>query len=86
MSFIVLGVCSRTGGIITVLYTMLCNIGSWTAAGPRTVLGVRPSVLIYIYLNKNQQVHQDGHFIVMLSQMLLHVSAHQHHHQGARMI
>jgi metal-dependent HD superfamily phosphatase/phosphodiesterase len=35
---------------------------------------------------KNQQMHQDDHFIVMLSQTLLHVSAHQRHHQGAHMI
>jgi hypothetical protein len=31
-------------------------------------------------------MHQNYHFIVMLSQMLLHVSAHQCHHQGAHMI
>jgi hypothetical protein len=30
-------------------------------------------------------MHQNYHFIVMLSQMLLHVSAH-HHHQGAHTI
>jgi hypothetical protein len=28
-------------------------------------------------------MHQNYHFILMLSQMLVHVSAHQHHHQGA---
>jgi hypothetical protein len=39
-----------------------------------------------IYLHKNQQMHQNYHFIVMLSQMLLHVSAHQHHHHGAHTI
>jgi hypothetical protein len=37
-------------------------------------------------LHKNQQIHQICHFIVMLSQVLLHVSAHQHHHQGAHTI
>jgi hypothetical protein len=31
-------------------------------------------------------MHQNYHFIVMLSQMLLHVSAHQRHHQGAHTI
>jgi exopolyphosphatase/pppGpp-phosphohydrolase len=39
-----------------------------------------------MYLHKNQQMHQNYHVIVMLSQMLLHVSAHQRHHQGARTI
>jgi hypothetical protein len=39
--------------------------------------------LIFI---ENQQIHQNDHFIVMLSQMLLHVSTHQLHHQGAHMI
>jgi hypothetical protein len=28
-------------------------------------------------------MHQNYHFIAMLSQMHLHVSAHQHHHQRA---
>jgi hypothetical protein len=28
-------------------------------------------------------MHQNYHSIVMLSQMLLHVLAHQRHHQGA---
>jgi hypothetical protein len=28
-------------------------------------------------------MHQNYHFIVMLSQMLLDVSVHQRHHQGA---
>jgi hypothetical protein len=31
-------------------------------------------------------MHQNVHFIVMLSQTLLHVSAYQRHHQGAHMI
>jgi hypothetical protein len=31
-------------------------------------------------------MHQKDHFIVMLSQTLLHVSAYQRHHQGAHMI
>jgi hypothetical protein len=41
-----------------------------------------PSILVYISL-ENQQMHQNYHFIVMLIQMPLHVSAHQRHHQGA---
>jgi hypothetical protein len=32
-----------------------------------------------MYLHKNQQMPQNHHFIVMLSQMLVHVSAHQRH-------
>jgi hypothetical protein len=39
-----------------------------------------------IYLHKNQQMHQNYHFIVMLSQTLLHVSAYQRHHHKAHMI
>jgi hypothetical protein len=39
-----------------------------------------------IYFHKNQQMHQNYYFIVVLSQMLLHVLAHQRHHQGAHMI
>jgi hypothetical protein len=31
-------------------------------------------------------MHQNYHFIVILSQMLIHVSAHQRHHQGAHTI
>jgi hypothetical protein len=31
-------------------------------------------------------MHQNGHFIVKLSQTLLHVLAYQLHHQGAHMI
>jgi hypothetical protein len=31
-------------------------------------------------------MHQNDHFIVMLSQTLPHVSANQRHHQGAHMI
>jgi hypothetical protein len=37
-------------------------------------------------LIENQEMHQNDHFIVMSSQMLLHVSAYQRHHQGAHMI
>jgi hypothetical protein len=39
-----------------------------------------------IYLHKNQKTHQNYQFIVMLSQMLLHVLAHHRHHQGAHTI
>jgi hypothetical protein len=35
---------------------------------------------------ENQQMHQNDHFIVMLSQTLLHVSAYQRNHHGAHMI
>jgi hypothetical protein len=38
---------------------------------------------VYIYIIANKQMHQSDHFIVMLSQMPLHVSAYQCHHQGA---
>jgi hypothetical protein len=41
---------------------------------------------ILIFLIENQQLHQNYHFIVMLSQTLLHVPAYQRHHQGAHMI
>jgi hypothetical protein len=41
--------------------------------------------LVYIFI-ENQQMHQNNHFIVMLSQTLLRVSAYQRHHQGAHMI
>jgi hypothetical protein len=44
------------------------------------------STLYSTHLHKNQQMHQNYHFIVMLRQMLLHVSAHQRHHQGAHII
>jgi hypothetical protein len=37
---------------------------------------------IYIFI-ENQQMQQNDHFIVMLSQTLLHVSAYQRHQQGA---
>jgi hypothetical protein len=39
-----------------------------------------------IYLYKHQQMHQNYHFVVMLSQMHLHVSAYQRRHQGAHTI
>jgi hypothetical protein len=39
-----------------------------------------PIFLVYIFIDI-QQMHQNGHFIVMLNQTLLHVSAyHRHHH------
>jgi hypothetical protein len=47
---------------------------------------VQEKTILRQYLHKNQQMHQNYHFIVMLSQMLLHVSAHQRHHQGAHTI
>jgi hypothetical protein len=31
-------------------------------------------------------MHQDDHFIVMLSQTLVRILAYQRHHQGARVI
>jgi hypothetical protein len=31
-------------------------------------------------------MHQNDRFVVMLSQMILHVSVYQHLHQGAHMI
>jgi hypothetical protein len=39
-----------------------------------------------IYLHKNKQIHQNYHFVVMLSQMLVHVLAHQRHNQEAHTI
>jgi hypothetical protein len=48
-----------------------------------TVIG--RSIFIYIFI-ENPHMHQNDHFIMMLSQTLLHVSVHQHHHQGAHMI
>jgi hypothetical protein len=33
-----------------------------------------------------QKITRNDHFIVKLSQMLLHVSAYQHRHQGTHMI
>jgi hypothetical protein len=35
---------------------------------------------------ENQHMHQNDQSIVMLTQTLLHVSAHQHNHQGAHVI
>jgi hypothetical protein len=49
------------------------------------ILVAGPSILVYIFIG-NQQMLQIDHFIVMLSQTLLHVSAYQRHHQGAHMI
>jgi hypothetical protein len=43
------------------------------------------SILVYIFI-ENQQMHQNNHFIAMLGQTLLHVSAHQRHLQGAHLI
>jgi hypothetical protein len=40
---------------------------------------------IYIII-ENQQMHQNDHFIVMLSQTLLSVSAYQRHNKKAHMI
>jgi exopolyphosphatase/pppGpp-phosphohydrolase len=37
-------------------------------------------------LHINQQKHQNYHFIVMLGQTLLHVSAYHRHRQGAHII
>jgi hypothetical protein len=42
------------------------------------VLVIGPSVLVYILI-ENQQMHQNDHFIVMSSQMLLHVSTCENH-------
>jgi hypothetical protein len=50
-----------------------------------SVLVFVPRILVYIFI-ENQQMHPNDHFIVMLSQTLLHVSAYQRHHQGAHMI
>jgi hypothetical protein len=49
------------------------------------LLVIGPSILVYILIG-NQQKLQNDHFIVMLSQKLLHISAYQRHHQGAHMI
>jgi hypothetical protein len=48
------------------------------------VLVFGPSILVHIFI-ENQQMHQNDHFIVMLSQTFLHVSAYQRYHQGTRM-
>jgi hypothetical protein len=48
-------------------------------------LVIGPSIVVYILI-ENQQMHQNGRFIVMFSQTLLHVSAYQHHREGAHMI
>jgi hypothetical protein len=39
----------------------------------------------YIFI-ENQHMHKKYHFIVMLSQTLLCVTAYQRHHHGAHMI
>jgi hypothetical protein len=49
------------------------------------ILVIGPRMLVYIF-TENQQMDQSDHFIVMLSQKLLHVSACQRHHQGAHII
>jgi hypothetical protein len=49
------------------------------------ILVIGPRILVYIFI-ENQQMHQNYHFIFMLGQTLLHVSAYQLHHQGAYMI
>jgi hypothetical protein len=46
---------------------------------------IGPSILVHIFIG-NQKMHQNDHFILMLSQTLLHVSAYQRRHQGAYMI
>jgi hypothetical protein len=46
----------------------------------------RAGQIFFTVFIENQQMHQNDHFIVFVSQMLLHVSAHQRHHQGAHMI
>jgi ABC-type Mn2+/Zn2+ transport system ATPase subunit len=43
-------------------------------------------VTSYYLFIENQQMHQNDHFIVMRSQMLLHALAYQLHHQEAHMI
>jgi hypothetical protein len=51
-----------------------------------TSLVAGPSILVYIFIKTNKCIRIINHFIVMLSQMLLHVSAHQRHYQGAHTI
>jgi hypothetical protein len=43
---------------------------------------IGPSILVYISI-ENQQMYQNDHLVVMLSQTLLRVKAYQRHHQGA---
>jgi hypothetical protein len=50
-----------------------------------SILVAGPSIVVYIF-TENRQKHQNDHFIVMLIQTLLHVSAYQRHNQGAHMI
>jgi hypothetical protein len=40
----------------------------------------------WIYPYRKPTIASNDHFIVMSSQMLLHVSAYKRHHQGAHMI
>jgi hypothetical protein len=49
------------------------------------IVVIEPSILVYIFI-ENQQMHKNDHFIIMLSQTLLYVLAHQRHHQAAHMI
>jgi hypothetical protein len=46
---------------------------------------IGPSILVCTF-TENQHMHKKYHFIVMLSQTLLRVSAYQRHHHGAHMI
>jgi hypothetical protein len=48
-----------------------------------TIQKVTSNVRVLI---ENQQMHQNNHIIVMLTQTLLHVLAYQRHYQGAHMI
>jgi hypothetical protein len=49
------------------------------------ILVIGLSILVYILI-ENQQMHQNNHFIVMSSHMLVHVLVYQRHYQGAHMI
>jgi hypothetical protein len=62
--------------------TVLVNALDFTH---RWILVTGPSILVCIFM-ENQQMHQNDHLIVMLSQTLLQVSAYQRHHQGAHTI
>jgi hypothetical protein len=62
-----------------VLYWVQCKTLKGTLL---RVLMIGPSMLVYIFV-ENHQMHQNYHFIVMLNQTLLHVSAYQRRHQGA---
>jgi hypothetical protein len=71
--------------VILVLAKFTINIGYY--AKQRRIISLRKKkpCLVYFFI-ESQQMHQNDHFNVMLSQMLLHVSAYQRHHQGAHMI